>query len=321
MFHLFILIFLFQSSGHTTEDKNMAAEFAARVAKAAADDLITEISNGQPQLENISDQPSDSDVLLKTHIVPSKEIKINPNVLSSAIKSDTDFMQQPGNNQTTLLTQEEQDNREESEPPVVLTPTVSAASSVEIHRERQNKEQFPALAKSTQSSSSNQLSQSPVRTNSRKQRSSESEKQSSSVVSVNNTISSVSVGFPVSSVDTSVTNKKGHKPSQKEENFVPPKERREKSRSLSKDQSPPVVTDEITTVTVISATQSQTNTKPTTQISSFQESVSIKNTPTVVPLLSSSSQSVSQIEEKVSPPPLKQQANGETHSDPLTEGK
>lgn len=309
------------SSGHTPDDKSMAADFAARVAKVAADVSITEISNGQPQLENISDQSSDSDMLHKTHIVPSTEIKINPNVLPSAIKADTDFVQRTGIDQATCVTQEEQENRDESQPPLIVTPTVSAVTSVEILRDRQNKEQFPALAKTTHSSSSNQLSQSPVRTNSRKQRNSESEKQSSSPVVVSNAISSVSVGAHISSVDASGTNKKSQKSVQKEEIYAPPKERREKSRSLSKEQSPPVATEEVTTVPAIATTLPQPNTKAATQVSSFQESVSIKNIPAIVPLLNSSAQSVLQVEEKVSLPSIKQQANGEAHTDTQIEGK
>ena len=128
------------------------------------------------------------------------------------------------------------------------------------------------------------------------------------------------MGAPISSVDASATNKKSQKSLQKDESYAPPKERREKSRSLSKEQSPPVVTDEVTTVPASATTLLQPNIKSATQVSSFQESVSIKTIPTVEPHLSSSTQSVLQVEEKVSPPPVKQ-ANGEAHTDIPIEGK
>lgn len=211
---------MLQNSGVSVVDNAVAAEFAARVAaRAMASEPPT---HPTPESLPVQDSiPSDSETHHKQlpTVVPSSE-KVSNTVLSL---SSLEFIPRS-------FKQAQPCESSSEELRTSFVPTVSAETNspgVEIQRP---KEQYPALKNPTTPPGAVTLS--PVRVNSKKQKS-ESERPAPSVpVTVTTTLPP-----PITDSKDTLNNKKGPKTAHKEE--VPmPKERREKMRIASKEQSP-----------------------------------------------------------------------------------
>lgn len=201
-------------------DNAVAADFAARVAaRAMASEPPT---HPTPESLPVQDSiPSDSETHHKQlpTLVPSSE-KVSNTVLSL---SSLEFIPRS-------FKQAQPCEPSSEELRTSFVPTVSAETNspgVEIQRP---KEQYPALKNPTTPPGAVTLS--PVRVNSKKQKS-ESERPAPSVPVTVTTI----LPPPITDSKDTLNNKKGPKTAHKEE--VPmPKERRDKMRIASKEQSP-----------------------------------------------------------------------------------
>lgn len=199
-------------------DNAVAADFAARVAaRAMASEPPT-----LPTPESLPVQdsiPSDSETHHKQlpTVVPSSE-KVSNTVLSL---SSLEFIPR-----SFKQAQSCEPSSEELRTPFV--PTVSAETNSPVVEIQRPKEQYPALINSTMSPGSVTLS--PVKVNPKKQKS-ESERPAPNVP-----VTTI-LPPPITDSKDTLNNKKGPKSALKEE--VPmPKERREKMRIATKEQSP-----------------------------------------------------------------------------------
>lgn len=199
-------------------DNAVAAEFAARVAaRAMASEPPTHPTpEPLPVQDNI---PSDSETHHKQlpTVVPSSE-KVSNTVLSL---SSEEFIPR-----SFKQAQPCESSSEELRTPFV--PTVSAETNSPVVEIQRPKEQYPALKNPTMPPGAVTLS--PVRVNSKKQKS-ESERPAPNVPVT------TSLPLPITDSKDTLNNKKGPKSAQKEEVSMP-KERREKMRIASKEQSP-----------------------------------------------------------------------------------
>lgn len=207
---------MFQNSGITTNNQ-VAADFAARVAAKA----IEPDPSGRPQSppETVQDitptSLSESETQHKQpSVVPSSEKVIT--VLSTSSKEFIPISLKSAQSSETPV--------EETRTPIV--PTVSAETNSPAIEIQRPKEPFPALK--TPTVPSGPINQSPMRVNSKKQKGSENERQYAA--------NTAQAQVPPPSSDNKDSNKKGQK--SKEEFMPPPKERRERQRTVSKEQSP-----------------------------------------------------------------------------------
>lgn len=190
----------------TQSDNTVAAEFAAKVAACAMD---TKSPAQSPTPDSMTlDSVSDSDILHKQPPV----VPISERVSSTLNSASEEFV--PRSIALQILPPSEAPVELPPQPPVVV-PTVSAETDsppVEIQR--------PLLVIKNATLPSAPLTQSPLKTTTKKQKSSENERQQSAVIPL-----------PSQSQAEVRENKKGPKNVQREESTPLPKERREKPRS------------------------------------------------------------------------------------------
>uniref|UniRef100_A0A1B6CCD2 MI domain-containing protein n=1 Tax=Clastoptera arizonana TaxID=38151 RepID=A0A1B6CCD2_9HEMI len=293
-------------------DKNVAVEFAEKVALAAVSSGPPVEINGPPVNKSIS---NDNDRLHKQS-VPNSEININKvthqlqtNVANFVPKTQPlpqlPPQQQCSNVQNIVETspiaavQVKEEIRQTGTTPIVSAVTNSPA--VEIHRgERQHKD-YSNIGKSVPLPVN--VVQSPNRTIPKKQKPSESERHaitpSIQPLPLSHTNVVIDTPFQTSASEpiASNINKKFLKTNQKEETpSMQPKERRDKSRCVSKEQTPPVVCE---------LTQDQALNAPVATKGQFHNTNNSKGFSNVSPI-----QTPIVVSEDVSAQ-FKQQSNGE----------